>query len=108
MRIREVAGTPADCGGTGCFGQTSVIDSPSSTASNPLRFKFRYDKSSLPRRFSLRTATMWHDGVLVPRCEIGSYPAAVPDPCLGTKKHLGGGDVRFIVRASDNGRWRPS
>lgn len=105
-----VAGPGVDCGaGSSCFGQSVDITAPQASAGTPLQLVFVYDSSVIPPGLRAGRAKMWHDGLLVPRCDKG-VKIASPDPCLvGVKKLSGGGrgDFRFTVRSSTNGRWRP-
>lgn len=102
-----VSGSGVDCGaGFSCFGQSVDITAPQASAGRPLRLVFLYDASDIPPGLRTSRAKMFDDGVLVPRCDKGVKTAS-PDPCLAGVKKLSGGDFRFTVRSSTNGRWRP-
>ena len=102
-----VAGPSVDCGeGFSCFGQSVDITAPQASADKPLRLVFIYDASVIPGGLRTSRAKMFHDGLLVPRCDKGVNTAS-PDPCLASVKKITGRDFRFTVRSSTNGRWRP-
>jgi len=103
VSITESAGT-ACAPPTVCFGQQADITAPSTAAATPLRLRFVFDSSVIPKRAKLTELVLLHDGVLVGRC-VATDGVANPDPCVLSVKKVKG-DVEIIALSSSNGSWR--
>jgi hypothetical protein len=87
-----------------CFGQQAEITAPTTTAETPLRLTFRFHSSTLPGGTQPGDVVMFHDDVLVQRCEDGSGTAE-PDPCIASVARIKG-VMTVVVLSSENGLWR--
>jgi cysteine-rich repeat protein len=86
-------------------GQASTITAPNATTTNnPLELVFRIDASQIRAGENQNTVQVFRSGVLVPPC-LGSPGTAVPEPCVGERTLLGGGDVLLRIYATHTSPW---
>ena len=85
----------------------SAISAPTATAGDPLLIEFTLDWSVwgayLPENVSVL-----RNGTLVGDCAIpGSTGVADPDPCIGARNGIPGGDLTLSIRTSEASEWVP-
>jgi cysteine-rich repeat protein len=86
-------------------GQASVITAPDATTSdNPLELIFRIDASQIRAGETEQTVQVFRSGVLVGPC-LGAPGTAVPEPCVGERTLLPGGDILLRVFATHTSPW---
>lgn len=86
-------------------GQAAYITAPdASTPSAPIELQFDIDASQIRAGETEATVQVFRSGALVPPC-LGAPGTAVPEPCVGERTLLGGGDVRLRVFATHTSPW---
>jgi cysteine-rich repeat protein len=86
-------------------GQASTITAPNATtSSNPLELIFRIDATQIRAGENQNTVQVFRSGVLVPPC-LGSPGTAVPEPCVGERTLLPGGDILLRIYATHTSPW---
>ena len=86
-------------------GQASIITAPTATTSNnPLVLIFRIDASQIRAGENPNTVQVFRSGVLVPPC-LGAPNTAVPEPCVGERTLLAGGDILLRIFATHTSPW---
>src|SRR6185369_13049132 len=86
-------------------GQASCITAPAaSTSSNPLELIFRIDATQIRAGENENTIQVFRSGVLVPPC-LGGPGTAVPEPCVGERTLLPGGDILLRIFATHTSPW---
>ena len=101
VSVNPYGGSPQ--AGYASVGQQFDVTAPPASVADPLLLIFLIDVSAVPAGFGAATLEVFRNGALVADC---TDPAqAVPDPCVGDRTDLVGGDVSLTVRSSQASRW---